>query len=136
MGERAVKVTADTNVLVRAIMEDDARQAAAARQILSQADMVAVTLPVLCELAWVLSRGYRTPAPRIADVIRDIANAANVVVDRTAVEAGLEMLVAGGDFADGVIAHEGEWLGAEKFVSFDRSAVKLLIARGRSARLL
>jgi predicted nucleic-acid-binding protein len=131
-----VKVTADTNVLVRAIMEDDVRQAAAARQILSQADMVAVTLPVLCELAWVLSRGYRTPGPRIADVIRDVANAANVVVDRPAVEAGLEMLAAGGDFADGVIAHEGEWLGAEKFVSFDRAAVKLLIARGRSARLL
>jgi hypothetical protein len=32
------------------------------------------------------------------------------------------MLDAGGDFADGVIAYEGKWLGAETFVSFDKKA--------------
>ena len=37
---------------------------------------------------------------------------------------------------DGVIAHEGSWLGAETFVSFDRRAVKLLAAQGKSTRLL
>ena len=46
------------------------------------------------------------------------------------------MLDAGGDFADGVIAYEGSWLGAETFVSFDRRAVKLLEAQGKSAQLL
>jgi len=40
-------------------------------------------------------------------------------VNRPAAEAGLALLEAGGDFADGVIAHEGRWLGAEAFVSFD-----------------
>ncbi len=40
------------------------------------------------------------------------------------------MLDAGGDFADGVIAHEGQWLGAETFVSFDRKAVEMLKAQG------
>ncbi|WP_347405175.1 hypothetical protein [Mesorhizobium sp. WSM4884] len=37
---------------------------------------------------------------------------------------------AGGDFADGVIAFDGQWLGGETFVSFDRKAVKLVEGRG------
>jgi predicted nucleic-acid-binding protein len=46
------------------------------------------------------------------------------------------MLQAGGDFADGAIAYEGAWLGGETFVSFDKGAVALLSAQGRSASLL
>jgi predicted nucleic-acid-binding protein len=46
------------------------------------------------------------------------------------------MLNVGGDFADGVIAYEGNWLGADTFVSFDKRAVKLLETQGKSARLL
>jgi predicted nucleic-acid-binding protein len=60
----------------------------------------------------------------------------NVELDRPAIEAGLEVLEAGGDFADGVIAYEGRWLGAEEFVSFDKKAVSLLKAQGKRARLL
>jgi len=52
------------------------------------------------------------------------------------VEAGLALLDAGGDFADGVIAYEGSWLGAEVFVSFDKKAVKLMEAQGETVRLL
>ncbi len=55
---------------------------------------------------------------------------------RPAAEAGLSMLTSGGDFADGVIAYEGSWLGADVFVSFDKKAVKLIEAQGGSARLL
>jgi predicted nucleic-acid-binding protein len=57
-------------------------------------------------------------------------------MNRPAVEAGLAMLEAGGDFADGVIAHEGAWLGGESFVSFDKQAVELVIRQGQPARLL
>ena len=57
-------------------------------------------------------------------------------VNQPAAEAGLTLLDAGGDFADGVIAYEGSWLGAEAFVSFDKKAVKLMEARGTSVRLL
>ncbi len=39
-------------------------------------------------------------------------------------------------FADGVIAYDGAFLGAETFVSFDRRAVSLLAAEGRAAKLL
>jgi predicted nucleic-acid-binding protein len=83
-----------------------------------------------------LSQGYEVSVSEIAEAIRRLIDAANVVVNRPAVEAGLAVLDAGGDFADGVIAYEGNWLGAEIFVSFDKKAVKLMEAQGLSARLL
>jgi len=89
-----VKITADTNVLV-------------------QAELVAVPLPVLCELVWVLRR-----------------------VDRSAVGVGLQLLAAGGDFADGVIAYGGRQLGSEQLVTFDQEAARLLAAVGEPVILL
>ena len=58
------------------------------------------------------------------------------MTNKPAVDAGLEVLDKGGDFADGAIAYEGHWLGAEEFVSFDKQAVSLLRSQGRKARLL
>lgn len=131
-----MKITADTNVLVRAMTGDDARQSRIAQAELSNADVVALALPALCELVWVLSQGYKIPSPEIAEAIRRLMNGANVVANRPAAEAGLALLDAGGDFADGVIAYEGSWLGAETFVSFDKKAVKLMEAQGEAVRLL
>jgi hypothetical protein len=48
----------------------------------------------------------------------------------------LAQLDAGGNFAEGVIAFEGRWLGAEVFVSFDCQAANLMDARGEAVRLL
>lgn len=130
-----MKVTPDTNVLVRVLVRDDAEQSKLAEALLKKADLIAVSIPALCELAWVLSRGYKTSAENIAASIRHLINASNVVVNRPLAEAGLAVLDAGGDFADGVIAHEGSWLGADTFVSFDKQAVRLIEASGGSARL-
>jgi predicted nucleic-acid-binding protein len=135
MGRQAMKMTADTNVLVRALVEDHAGQSEAAQLVLRKADIVALTIPALCELVWVL-RGYKIRPGDIAETIRGLLNSANVVVNRSAAEAGLAMLDAGGDFADGAIAYEGNWLGADTFVSFDQKAVRLMEAQGKSARLL
>jgi predicted nucleic-acid-binding protein len=131
-----MKITADTNVLVRAMTGDDERQSEVAQAELAKADVVALTLPALCELVWVLSQGYKIPSAEIAEAIRRLMNGVNVMVNRPAAEAGLAQLDAGGDFADGVIAHEGSWLGADTFISFDKTAVKLMQARGESVRLL
>lgn len=131
-----MKLTADTNILVRALTGDDARQSRLAQAELVNAELVALAVPALCELVWVLSQGYKIAAAEIAEAIRRLMNGANVVVNRPAVEAGLALLEAGGDFADGAIAYEGSWLGAEVFLSFDRKAVKLLEAQGKSVRLL
>jgi predicted nucleic-acid-binding protein len=131
-----MNVTADTNVLVRAITGDHPRQSKAAQRELANADLVALTLPALCELVWVLARGYRISTPEIAETIRRLIDSANVVVNRPAVAIGLAHLEAGGDFADGVIVYEGSWLGGETFISFDKEAVKLTQNNGVSARLL
>jgi predicted nucleic-acid-binding protein len=131
-----MKITADTNVLVRAVTEDHEHQSRAAQAALKTAELVAIPISALCELVWVLSQGYKVPLSEIAEAIRRFINGANAVVNRPAAEAGLAMLDAGGDFADGVIAYEGNWLGADIFVSFDKKAVKLMEAQGESARLL
>lgn len=128
-----MKITPDTNVLLRAVVEDDARQAKAAKSALTKAEIIALTLPTLCELVRVLSRGYKASPDKIAATIRRLMDCANVVVNRAAVEAGLMMLEGGGDFADGVIAYEGRWLGGETFVSFDARAAKLLAAQGKKS---
>jgi predicted nucleic-acid-binding protein len=131
-----MKIAADTNVLVRAVTEDHKHQSRTAQTALKNAELVAIPIPSLCELVWVLSQGYKIPPREIAEAIRRLMNSANVVVNRAAAEAGLALLEMGGDFADGVIAYEGNWLGADTFVSFDKKAVRLLEARGGSARLL
>jgi predicted nucleic-acid-binding protein len=131
-----VKVGVDTNVLVRAVVRDDRAQGAAAAKLLTQAKLVAVTLPSLCEFVWVLRRVYAFADADIAAAIRALMAASNVEANRPAVEAGLLLLDAGGDFVDGVIAYEGTWLGADTFVSFDKKAVALLAATGLAARLL
>src|SRR5689334_17540495 len=136
MGRQAMKITADTNVLVRVLTEDEKHQSKLAQREMARAEIVALAIPALCELVWVLSQGYKIPAPQIADAIRRLINSANVMVNRQAVEAGLALLDAGGDFADGAIAYEGQWLGADTFVSFDKKAVKLMETRGAPARLL
>lgn len=131
-----MRVAVDTNVLVRAVVRDDVLQAEAASQVLTQATLIAVALPCLCEFVWVLRRVYGFQAADIAAAIRALLTAANVAVNRPAVEAGLAVLEAGGDFADGVIAYEGRWWGGETFVSFDKKAVTRLAAQGYPARLL
>src|SRR3546814_4740917 len=93
---------------------------------------LAVTLPALCEFCWVLRKVYRYEAARVAASVRLLIDAGNVAADRQAVEAGLAILEQGGDFADGVIAHDGQWLGGETFVSFDRGAVGLLAKHGQA----
>ncbi len=107
-----------------------------ATETLAKADLLALTMPALCEFAWVMRSGYNIPRAGIAAAIRGMLAAKNVVTNAPAVAAGLATLDAGGDFADGVIAYEGRRLGGDEFVSFDRRAVALARAQGAKARLL
>jgi predicted nucleic-acid-binding protein len=130
-----MKITADTNVLVRAFLEDHPQQSKVAQAALSKAELIALTTATLCEFVWVL-RSYKIAPSDVATTIRALINGENVAVNRPAAEAGLALLDVGGDFADGVIAYEGRWLGADIFVSFDKKAIRLIESDGGSARLL
>ena len=136
MGGNTVRIAVDTNVLLRDALHDDPRQSPIAAKTLQSTELVVVPTPALCEFVWVMRRVYKRSTAEIALSIRLLMSGDNVELDRPAIEAGLEVLEAGGDFADGVIAYEGHCLGAEEFVSFDKQAVSLLQAQGKRARLL
>src|SRR5258707_12293067 len=131
-----MKIIPDTNILVRAVVRDDVKQAKAATKLLKEAELIAVSLPCLCEFVWVLRRVYNFGLGDISAALDALLDAGNVAVNRPAVDAGLAILNAGGGFADGLIAYEGSWLGAETFVSFDKKAVSLIRRQGQQARLL
>lgn len=131
-----MNITVDTNILVRAVVRDDQKQARIASKILKEADLIAVSLPCLCEFVWVLRRVYNFGQQDISVALETLLNASNVAVNRPAVDVGLAVLNEGGDFADGLIAFEGSWLGGETFVSFDKKAVSLIARQGHQAKLL
>jgi predicted nucleic-acid-binding protein len=131
-----MKITVDTNLLLRVILLDDLDQARLAEEALSSASLVAIPLPCLCEVVWVLDRSYGISHAEIALVLESLLNAPNVAINKAAVGAGLAMLKTSGDFADGVIAYEGSWLGGETFVSFDKKAVAAIAKQGMKAKLL
>ena len=103
---------------------------------MEQAESVVVSQHALCELVWVLDRHYGVSRADIAATIRQFRDTRNVALERPAVDAGLAVLNAGGDFADGVIAYEGTWLGGEIFVSFDKKAVASLSTQGHKTGVL
>jgi predicted nucleic-acid-binding protein len=131
-----MKVTLDTNVLVRLATQDDPAQAASALRVLQKASLIAVPTPAFCEMVWVLLRGYRYTPTQVAHALRSLMQVRQVVCHTPAVLAGLALLESGGDFAVAVIAFEGELLGGTEFVSFDQQAIKLLKAQKRKVRLL
>jgi len=130
-----MRITADTNILVRIIVQDDQAQAETALKLLRGADVVVLPVTCLCEFAWVLERTYALSRAQILTSLQKIIQRGNVEIDTRTVNAGLSVLEAGGDFADGVIAAAGIAMGADTFVSFDRRAVARVKAAGMSAEL-
>jgi predicted nucleic-acid-binding protein len=131
-----LRITPDTNVLVRALVRDDPVQTPLAQSALVSAELVVLTLPTLCELAWVLISTYRYSRAATLEAMQLLVDSDNVVVSQPATDVGLAMLAAGGDFADGVIAVDGAGRLATTFVSFDRRAVHLVARQGYRAELI
>ena len=131
-----MKITADTNVLLRFMLSDDDGQQSIAGETLRTTEVVAISTHAVCEFAWVMSSAYGASRIDIAAAIRILMQLDNVVIDLSAIEAGLKFLDAGGDFADGIIAHAGRWIGGETFVSFDKKAVRLAEQHGYAAKRL
>lgn len=130
------KISVDTNVLLRILLQDDPSQAERANMLLQQADVVAVSNTCLCEVVWVMRSTYRLSYKEILPLLEELLKTDNLVFDRPTVEFALKILRDGGDFADGVIAYQSYHLGGDTFVSFDRKAVRLLHNHGKTAVLL
>ncbi|MFA6958655.1 MAG: type II toxin-antitoxin system VapC family toxin [Thermoanaerobaculia bacterium] len=132
----------DTNVLVRYIVHDDAADARVATKVIehdcSADDPGYVSLVVLCELAWVLDRGYGYERAQIGQVIQGILSVTELEVESRdlAWEALRRFESHRADFADYVIGLVSKKAGAATTVTFDRRAADgdlFTLARKRNA---
>ena len=112
----------DTNVLVRALVLDDAAQAARAQELLREHE-VFVPVTVMLELEWVLRSRYGHSAAVISQTIEKILSLENVVVgEQAAVLSAATKLAQGWDFADAL--HHALSDGCDDFVTLDTGLVK------------
>jgi predicted nucleic-acid-binding protein len=119
----------DTNVLVRYIMQDDAKQAAKATKLiegLTAQEPGFITLVSVVELVWVLSSAYHLDRDQIVQALDVILRSKQLVVDQA--EHVLRALRAFGagraDFADCLIERTAVAAGCAKTMTFDVAASK------------
>lgn len=112
----------DTNVLVRALVQDDPAQAKRAQDFLS-AQPVYVPITVVLELEWVLRSRYGFSRRAIADAMEKLAVLENAVIgEQAAVVAASRKMRQGWDFADAL--HHSLSAGCEDFATFDTRLVR------------
>ena len=115
----------DTNILVRAILDDDPKQSPLARRTIENARDIIVPITVLIELAWVLkSVGWNRQ--QIHQALTTLALQPTVHLDRVVeVQTALDDFKAGpADLADYLALHQARSLGARKLLTFDRKLAK------------
>ena len=121
----------DTNVLVRYLVQDDARQGKKAAAFIESADRSGEALLigniVLCELAWVLSAAYGYSRTEIADVMAKVLQASSFRFEsKDTVWAALdEFRSSGADFADCLIGRTHGALGCDGTATFDAALRRL-----------
>ncbi|HTP30917.1 MAG TPA: type II toxin-antitoxin system VapC family toxin [Candidatus Acidoferrales bacterium] len=117
----------DTNVLLRYLAGDDARQSAAAERVIEEAlrneEKLYLTCIVLCELVWVLARLYRQGKPQIIGHLDQILGTAQFSIEHDAlVRAAVRSWRSGkGDFSDHLIGLISRNAGCQDTVTFDRA---------------
>jgi predicted nucleic-acid-binding protein len=119
----------DTNVLLRYIVQDDARQAQTASRFIEHALSTAapgfIGHIVLCEMTWVLESGYGYEREQIAATLQRVLETDRFQIERPALAwRALDAYHDGIDFADALIALIGDAEGCEHTVSFDRRAAR------------
>lgn len=125
-----MKISIDTNILVRLFVSDDPIQQQKAITALDAADAVIVPTPVFCETVWVLLKLYQQDKRALCTQLMDFVTHPKLVYDKAIIAAGFALMQQGGDFADGINEAAGKVLGAETFVTFDKKAAKLLRKQG------
>jgi predicted nucleic-acid-binding protein len=115
-------IAVDTNVLVRLLTGDDAKQAAAARALF-EAEPIWIAKTVLLETGWVLGSLYGFEESAVCDAFTKVLGLKNVhVEDEPAVAAALALTAHGIELADAM--HLSSRPSGAEFVSFDKSFVR------------
>ncbi len=114
----------DTNVLARALIRDDARQATIADMVLDAGAFVSLT--VLLETAWLLASRYKVARSALADTLADILDFPHVAVEESeAVRWAIDCYREGADIADAI--HVAAGVQAECFATFNGDMRKRLV---------
>lgn len=119
----------DTNVLVRYIMQDDARQSALATKLIEGLGEDApgfITIVSVIELTWVLESAFELNRSQIVEVFQRIMSVDVFKLDRVGVVASALRTYADGkaDFADCLIERLSAQAGCDRTMTFDRNAAK------------
>lgn len=121
----------DTNVVVRYLAHDDARQSAAATRLfektLSPERPGFVSLVTMCEVARVLAECYKADRDRIRAVIEGLLGSRQIHVQSAEVvwKALRAWQGSAADFSDALIGELAIAEGADSTVTFDKAAAKL-----------
>ena len=120
----------DTNVLVRAVVVDDAQQAERAARFLQghdESNPVFINPVVAAEFVWGLRAVYRIPRDVIIDILRSmVESAAYAFGEREAVLRAFRDYESGvGNFTDQLIAEIDDSHGCTATVTFDADAAKI-----------
>jgi predicted nucleic-acid-binding protein len=124
-------IALDTNVLVRYLAQDDAKQAALATNLierhLTAADRGFVSLVTLLETVWVMESRYDADAEAVHGILADLLDTAALEVqEASAVRSALSRYARGDvDLHDCLIVALAEQRKA-KVVTFDAKAAKRL----------
>jgi len=122
-------IAVDTNILVRYFTQDDSVQAKAVngllQKYLGQAQSIFINNIVICELIWVLDKGYKYSKDQIVFVLKSVLSTEEFVFEhhtilRLAVE---DYEIKNFDFSDSLIAQLNRHYGYEVTISFDKLAV-------------
>ena len=118
----------DTNVLLRFILRDDAKQAKQADEFVERwctaASPCRINRLVLAELVWVLESAYRYARDDVAAVLDQLLlTAAFDIEDRDFARAALQAYrLTTVDFSDALIAKCNRQAGCDRTGTFDRAA--------------
>lgn len=121
----------DTNVLVRYFTEDDNIQSQIASKLIerhsNKKKAILINNIVLCELVWVLLRGYKYKKSDVINLLKEIIATIEFAFEDHSliVSAILEYEEAETDFADILIGFTNRSKGADKTITFDKDASKL-----------
>lgn len=115
----------DTNILLRAVLEDDLDQAKAARIFLEKAcreNKLFISSFAILEMVWVLKMKKRS-REQICESILDLVDSPGIVIgNREIIIKAVEKYAHGkADFGDYMILSEGEYFGSKQMVSFDQT---------------
>ena len=119
-------IALDTNVLVRYLVEDDAKQTAASVALINRAIADEETLflshVVVCETVWVLHVSYRVGRKEIAAVLRNLLRARHLSFNASdQLVRALDAYEGGkGDFADYLTREHARAAECENVATFDR----------------